>query len=243
VLARSDIRMRYGRGALRAVKVLLDPFAALGVYLLLIAFVLDQSESAAGLSITCAIIPFQLIMATMANALKSIEVRGSIILNMSFPRMLIPVSSVVTESVAFSGSLVLIPAMMIAYGVAPTPALLWLPVALAVTIVFAVALCYPSALVGVWYPDLQPFAISMVRALFFIAPGIVALDQISGTARDLLPFNPLTGLFESFRAAVLYGHSPAAWELLAPLAFAGLLAALTLPLYRREQPYLAKLVG
>ena len=51
------------------------------------------------------------------------------------------------------------------------------------------------------------------------------------------------GLFESFRAAVLYGHSPAAWELLWPLVAAGLLFAIFLPVYRREQPYLAKLVG
>jgi lipopolysaccharide transport system permease protein len=243
VLARSDLRTRYGRGKLRWFKVLLDPFAALGVYLLLIAFVLDETEAAAGLSIACAIVPFQIVIATTANALRAFEVRGSIILNMDFPKLLIPVSTVITETLAFSGGLIIFPLMMIAYGVEPTAAIAWLPVIIAITLVFSLAVAYPATLIGIWYQDLTPFAISMMRALFFIAPGIVALDQITGTARDLLPINPLTGLFESFRDVLLYGQSPAPWELLVPLLAAAILFAIAVPIYRREAPYIGRLVG
>ena len=210
---------------------------------MLIALVLDEGGFAVGLSLTCAIVPFQLLMTSVANALTAVALRGSIIANMAFPRSLIPVSSVTTESVALTGSLALIPAMMIVYGVEPTPALLWLPVAFAATLALAVALAFPAALVGVWYPELQPFAISLVRAAFFVAPGVVALEQVSGTARELLPFNPLTGLFESFRDALLYGHAPEAWQLLAPLAAAAVILAIALPVYRRDLPQLVKLVG
>lgn len=242
VLAKSDLRIRYGRGGMRALKWFLDPFAALGVYLVLIAFVLDRSGDAAGLSITCAIVPFQLVLTSVINAFRAIQMRGPIIANMGFPRMLIPLSSVATESVAFSASLALLPLMMIAYGVAPTAAIMWLPVALLVTVIFSAALAYPATLFGIWYPELQTFAVSFVRTLFFVAPGLVALDQISGTTRELLPFNPLTGLFESFRHAVLYGNSPAAWEVLSPLAAAALVLAVSLPIYRRDESRLAKLV-
>jgi lipopolysaccharide transport system permease protein len=243
VLTRSDMQVRYGRGSFRILKWLLDPLAALGVYLVLVALVLDRGEYATGLSLACAIVPFQLVATTMSNALQSVTLRGSIIVNMSFPRMLIPASSLVTESVAVTATFALIPVMMVIYGVEPTVAALWLPVALAVTAAFALALAYPSALFGIWYPELQPFALSFVRTLFFIAPGLVALDQITGTARELLPFNPLTGLFESFRDALLYGQSPAAWELLVPLGVAALILALAVPLFRREQSQFAKLVG
>ena len=243
VLARSDMQVRYGRGTFRILKWLLDPLAALGVYLILIVLLLDRSEAAPGLSLACAIVPFQLVATTMSNALQSVSLRSSIIVNMRFPRMLIPASSLVTESVAFTATLVLLPVMMIIYGVEPTASVLWVPVALAVTAAFAIALAYPSALVGIWYPELQPFAASFVRTLFFIAPGLVALDAVTGTTRELLPINPLTGIFESFRDALLYGHSPAAWELLVPLGAALALLALVLPLYRRESEQLAKLVG
>jgi lipopolysaccharide transport system permease protein len=157
--------------------------------------------------------------------------------------MLIPASSVATESITSSASLILLPLMMLAYGVAPTAAVLWVPVSLAVTVTLALAVAYPFSLIGIWYPELEPFAVSLMRTGFFLAPGLVALDQISGTARELLPLNPLSGLFESFRDALLYGQSPAAWELLWPLAAAAVLLAVCVPLYRREQAYLAKLVS
>ena len=243
VLTRSDLKMRYGRGRLRVLKWLLDPLAALGVYLVLIAVVLDEAGFAVGLSLACAIVPFQLVMSSVVNALGAVALRGSIIVNMAFPRALIPISSVATESVALVGSLTLIPTMMIIYGVEPTTALLWLPAAFGATIALAVALAFPAALMGVWYPEMQPFAVSLVRALFFVAPGVVALEQVSGTARDLLPLNPLTGLFEAFRDALLYGQSPAAWELLWPLGAAAVVLAIALPIYRRELPQFVKLVG
>jgi len=235
--------VRYGRGRLRFLKWILDPLAALGVYLLLVSIVLARGEDAVGLSLACAVIPFTLLMASVVNALTSVQLRGSILLNMGFPRMLIPIASVTTETVAFSASLVLIPVMMLVYGVGPTAAILWLPVALALTVVLALALAYPSTLFGIWYPELQPFAVSFARAAFFIAAGLIALDEVTGTARDLLPFNPLTGLFEAYRDALLYGHSPAAWELLVPLGAAVLVLAVSVPLYMREQSRIAKLLG
>jgi lipopolysaccharide transport system permease protein len=243
VLAVSDLQMRYGRGGIRALKWLLDPYAALGIYLLLIVLILDRSGSDPGLSLACAIVPFQLVTTTFAASLRAVPLRSTIIANMTFPRGLIPLSALATESIAFCATFTLLPLMMIIYWVPPTAAILWLPVAVAVTAAFAAGISYPAVLLGVWYPELSVFFGSFVRALFFVAPGLVALDQITGTAHDVMPLNPFTGLFEMFRDALLYGQSPAAWEILSPLAAGGILVAIFLPLYRREQPYLAKLVG
>jgi len=243
VLTMSDLRARYGRSGMKPLRWLLDPLAALGVFLALITFLVPEREAATGLSLACAIVPFQFVVAGSINAFRAITNRGSIIATMPFPRMLIPASSVAAESITSSASLILLPLMMLAYGVAPTAAVLWVPVSLAVTVTLALAVAYPFSLIGIWYPELEPFAVSLMRTGFFLAPGLVALDQISGTARELLPLNPLSGLFESFRDALLYGQSPAAWELLWPLAAAAVLLAVCVPLYRREQAYLAKLVS
>jgi ABC-type polysaccharide/polyol phosphate export permease len=241
-LAASDVRVRYGRGPAAALKWLLDPIAALGIYLLLVVLVLDRGGSAPGLTIACAVVPFQLVMMTVVNALRCIELRRSILLNLAVPRMLLPVASALTESVAFAAAMVLPFVMMAVYGVAPTAAVLWLIPAIAVTFALAAALAYPAALLGVWLPELSPFFISVVRALFFLAPGLVALDAVSGDGRRLLPLNPLTGIFETFRDALLYGRAPDAWQLLVPLGAALLVLAIGLPLYRRDAPHLAKVV-
>jgi lipopolysaccharide transport system permease protein len=241
-LTLSDLRARYGRGRARVVKWLLDPFFAVGVYLLLVTFVLDRPGDAPGLSIACAVVPFQLVIATVSNGLLTIQARRSILLNMAFDRMLLPVANVITETIALGSSLLLLALLMLAYGVAPTAAIVWLPVVIGVTFVLSVSLAYPTTIVGLWYADLRLFVISVTRTLFFVAPGLVALDQVPESAQGWLKLNPLTGLFEAFRSVLLYGHRPAAWELLIPLAWAGVLLIATLPLYRSEQRQVAKMV-
>ena len=242
-LAASDMRVRYGRGRLRTVKWLLDPYAAAGVYLLLVALVLDKPGRAAGLSVACAIVPFQLVTMTVVNSMGSAQARRSIIANMRFRRSLIPLGATITETVGFAAALTLIPLMMAVHGVEPTAAVLWLPVLVAATFLLALASAYPTALIGVWFPEVRPLLLSLTRASFFLAPGLVALDQVDGAAAEWLRANPLTGLFEAYRSVVLEGHAPAAWQLLLPCAVAGLVLLVAVPLFRREQPHLAKLLG
>jgi lipopolysaccharide transport system permease protein len=241
-LSASDLRARYGRGAWKSLKWLLDPFFATGVYLVLVTFVINRPGTAPGLSIACATVPFQLVIASVVNGLGSVQLRHSIVLNTRFDRSLIPLSGVITEAIAFGSALILLFGMMAVYRVPPTAAILWLPVVLAITFLFSVSVAYPASLVGLWYADLRTFVLSAVRTLFFLAPGLVALDQVPAGAQKWLKLNPLTGIFESYRSVLLYGHSPAPWELLYPTLFALVLLAVALPVYRREQRLFAKLV-
>jgi lipopolysaccharide transport system permease protein len=242
-LTQSDLRARYGRGGVRLFKWLLDPFALVGVYLLLVSVVLDRPGPAPGLSLACAVVPFQLLMMSVMNAMGAVDLRRSIILNMSFERTFIPASGVLTETVAFAASFLLLVLMLAIYTISPTFALLWFPVVVAVNILLAVALAYVASLIGIWFSDLRLFAISVVRTLFFLAPGLVPLSMVGGRAADLLRLNPLSGVFEGYRSVLLYGERPSAWELLVPTAFSLVVLAIVLPIYVREQKQFAKVVA
>jgi ABC-type polysaccharide/polyol phosphate export permease len=78
--------------------------------------------------------------------------------------------------------------------------------------------------------------------LFFLGPGLVPLSQTSPHVMRLLRLNPLTGLFEAYRDIFLSGHSPAAWQLLYPIAIASVILVAFVPLYRTEQKQFAKVV-
>src|SRR5215213_3564242 len=221
----SDLKVRYGRGGWRLVKWIADPFALVGVYLALVTLVLDRPGDAPGLSLASAV-----------------AARRSIVLNMTFNRTLLPLSGTLTETVAFGASLLLLAVMMAVYGVAPTLAILWLPVVIGATVLLSAGVAYPAALLGIWMPEIGNFVMSFVRVLFFIAPGLVPLSQISGTAHDLLLINPMTGLFESYRDALLYGDAPGALELLYPAVLGVALLALFVPLFRSEQRQFAKIM-
>jgi ABC-type polysaccharide/polyol phosphate export permease len=241
-LSKSDLRARYGRGWARLLKWLLDPYLLVGVYLLLVVFLLDRQGHEPGLSIACAIVPFQVVTATVINAMSSVSLRSSIILNMSFRRELLPISSTLTECIAFGASLSLLALMVIIYGVPLTPAIAWLPVVIVATLLVAAAFAYPASLFGLWFPDLKPFAVSFMRILFFLAPGLIPLSEIHGKAADIVRLNPLSGLFEAYRDVLQFGHSPAPWELAIPIGFALLALAVFVPIYRREQREFAKLL-
>jgi lipopolysaccharide transport system permease protein len=224
-------------------KWLLDPFALVGVYLVLVTVLLDRGGEAPGLSLACAVVPFQLLTLAVINSMSAVASRRSIVLNMGFDRSLIPLSATCTEAVAFAASLLLPASLMVAYGVGPTLALLWMPLIVAITLLLAVALAYAATLFGLYYPDLRSLGISLMRTLFFLAPGLVALSQIPGEANELVRINPLSGLFESWRSAILYGDSPEAWMLLVPAAAAILILAAAWPAYKRDQAHFAKVVG
>ena len=242
VLTTSDLRARYGRGGWHLVKWLIDPFALVGVYLLLVTFIFYRRPPAVGLSLACSIIPFQLITMTVANSLNCVQHRRSIIANMTFRRILLPVSTALTEAFGFAASLALLALMMAFYGIAPALSILWLPVVLIVTWLLGVAVAYATTLIGVWAPDLRGLILSAVRAAYFLAPGLIALSAIHGRTNSLVRLNPLTGLFEALRHAVLYRSSPPAWELLSPLLAAALILVIFVPLYRREQRHFAKVL-
>jgi lipopolysaccharide transport system permease protein len=241
-LTESDLRIRYGRGPVRFARWLLEPFALVGVYLLLLTFVLDRPGTAPGLSLAATIVPFQLVISTVSNAMGALESRRPILLNMAFERNLMPISSALTECASFIASFLIVVVMMAAYRIAPTRALLWLPLVIVVNLYLAIAAAYAAALIGLWLRELKAFVLSFVRMLFFLGPGLVPLSQTSPHVRSLLRLNPLTGLFESYRDVFLTGRAPAAWQLLYPIAIASVLLAAFVPVYRAEQRQFAKVV-
>jgi lipopolysaccharide transport system permease protein len=241
-LTESDLRFRYGRGPWRFVRWLFEPVALVGVYLILVTFVLDRAGMYPGLSLTCAIVPFQLVMLTIGNAMTALDARRPILLNMRFRRMLIPPSAALSESVSLASSLFLIATMMAIYKVTPTWNILWFPLILLVNLLLAAGAAYPAILLGIWLRELRQFVLSFVRVLFFLGPGLVTLEETSPGTRNLLRLNPMTGLFEAYRDVFMYGTAPAAWSLLIPLATAILLLVAFVPLYSVEQRQFAKVI-
>jgi lipopolysaccharide transport system permease protein len=161
---------------------------------------------------------------------------------MHFRRGLLPVSTALTEACGFAGSLALLALMMAVYHVTPTLSILWLPPTLIITVIFGMAVAFPMTLVGVWAPDMTGLMLSVVRAAYFLAPGLVTLATIHGETNSLVRLNPLTALFEAFRHAVLYRSTPPAWELLYPLGAALVMFAVFLPIYTREARHFAKVL-
>ena len=82
-LGTADMRVRYGRGPWQFFKWLADPFFVTGVYLALVALVLNRPGGEPGLSVACAVVPFQLIIATVVTSLDSTRARARLLQEMA----------------------------------------------------------------------------------------------------------------------------------------------------------------
>lgn len=150
-----------------------------------------------------AIIPWTYMSESMIQSSQSLVSEQSMLGKIYFPRMIFPLTPIVSKLVDFGISLVLLLAVMLYYGVAPTLNLLLLPL-------FVIMMMSVPAGIGMWlsalairYRDVK-FAMSfIIRMLIYTAPIVYSASSIPDVYRVLYSINPVVGVIEGFRACLL----------------------------------------
>lgn len=225
VLAGRSLKGQYELNLLGFAWWLLDPLTFAGVYYVLFDVILRNDTPAYPLFLIVSLLPFKWLVTGITGAMGTVRTNGSLIQNLYFPRALLPVTELAVGLAHFLVGLLVVPIFMAAFTVAPSWHLVWLPVVIAVQFVFMLGLAFPSAIWGVNYRNLPGLAANLIRLWFYVSPGVWALERVDGTLRTLVQLNPLTGLFEAYRGAIMTHRSPG-WTLgwTAAVGLAGLLA-------------------
>lgn len=149
-------------------------------------------------------------------AVGSLTTNSSLITKVYFPREVFPLSAVMVTLVdTIVGSLVLV-ALMIYYHVSVGPALLFLPLVLAVEVVFTCAVSMLVAMSNLFYRDVK-YLIELFLTLWMFATCVVyPIELIGGRTGQLLRLNPMVPIIDAFRAVVIRGVAPD------PAAFLGI---------------------
>jgi ABC-type polysaccharide/polyol phosphate export permease len=240
-LTRGAIRQEQDFTVTGVLRWVLEPLSFMLVYFVLVAAVLNSPQKHYLLFLLCALLPFRFFAGVVGASMAVIQVTGSILTNRAFPRVVLPLTVLGTEGVPFLLSLGLLAPLMALYRVAPTVQLLWVPVVVVVLGVLSAGTAYVGAVLGLYFPDLRGLTLNFVRVSFFISTGLVVAEQVRGPQlKGLVAANPLSGIFDSLRAAVIDGRAPSPYELLYPLGFGLVVLTLGLALYRWREPHLAK---
>jgi lipopolysaccharide transport system permease protein len=103
-------------------------------------------------------------------------------------------------------------------------------------------LAYPLSVWGLTFRNLPNLMSNILRLWFYLSPGLYALSTVpAGRARTLMRFNPLTGIFEGYRGAVITQRAPD-WTL-AWTAFIGFVVVVFGGWYfTRREPHFGKLL-
>jgi ABC-2 type transport system permease protein len=198
------------------------PFLFFGVIYLVFSEIagLDANVDHYGVYILFGLVLFQFFGETTSNCVRCLAAREGLLRKMRFPRLVIPLSVVLTAIFNLGGTLVAALIFAIATGVYPTWSWLELPVIILLVGAFATGIGLMLSALFVRYRDVAPIWEVMSQMLFYVSPILYVTTLVPEQYRDAYMVNPLATLLTEMRAAVVDPAAPHAWDLASPAALA-----------------------
>lgn len=193
---------------------LLEPLSLTLVYVIVVDLIFRRGGEAYPLFIVLGVLPWKWLSSTIIGAMGVVRGNANLITDVYFPRALLPAVKIVTGLAHFSVGLLIIPFFVLGFELAGTDIgvtwhLAWLPAVVAVQFLFTLGLSFPLAVWGLHYRNLAGVMQNLMRLWFYLTPIIWSMDRLENPAYRLVArLNPITGIIESYRGAILYHRSP-----------------------------------
>lgn len=221
-----DILLRYRQTAVGVAWVLIQPLAAAGIFSIVFGQIADLPSDGIPyfLFSYMGMLAWNLFNGVVSRAAPSLVGNQSLISKVFFPRMLVPMASVLAVMIDFLVAVALGAVLLALYGVNPGWPVLLLPVWALLLALMASGLALAASSIMVKYRDVAYVLPWLMQILLFASPVAYSLDAIPTSLRWLYELNPLTWFLELFRYSLLGIDAPAAWQIVGAVT-ASLIAA------------------
>jgi lipopolysaccharide transport system permease protein len=206
-LAWKELKLRYKQTALGAGWALLQPLLTMVVFTVFFGRLggLPSDGLPYPVFTYAALLPWTLFAHVVSQSSQSIVTHQDLVTKVYFPRLLVVLAPVGVALVDFAVAFSVLAAMMLWYGLVPGPALLALPLFVALAVVAAVT-------VGVWlsacnarYRDVRYVLPFVINLWLFASPVAYPASLVPERWRWVYGLNPMAGVIEGFRWALLGG--------------------------------------
>lgn len=200
-----DIKVRYKQTALGAVWAILQPFLTMVVFSVVFGQLAKVPSDGFPypIFVYCALLPWQLFSQAMSGAGSSLVSNQHLISKIYFPRLLLPMSAVLAGLVDFGVAFIVLLGMMLFYGVVPTAAILMLPLFILLAVATALAVGLWLSALSAQYRDVRHTIPFLTQFWMYATPVLYSSSLIPEHWRALYALNPMTGVVEGFRWALL----------------------------------------
>jgi lipopolysaccharide transport system permease protein len=182
-----------------------------------------------------ALLPWGYFSQAVGRAAGSLVENRHVISKVYFPRMVIPLAGAVSGLVDFGASFVVFLGMLLIYGMPLRLEMLWLPAFMLVALAFALAMGLWLATLAVIYRDVS-FAVNfLLQALMYASPVIYSASLVPERLRFIYQLNPMTGVIQGFRWALLGSEAAPGWQFFASLGFLLLMLISGALVFRRTE--------
>jgi lipopolysaccharide transport system permease protein len=218
-----DVLVRYKQTVLGAAWAVIQPVIQMVVFTFIFSNAASFSSEGVPYPIFnfTALLPWGLFSKAMNDAGRSLVTNRNMITKIYFPRLTIPVASVLAGMVDFAIAFIVYIAIILYYTFSPgsiytfkfTPALLTLPLFIILALVATLGVSLWFSAMNVVYRDVGHILPFLTQIWFFVTPIVYSASVVSKKWQILYALNPLTGVVEGFRWSLLGVHS-LPWQLL-----------------------------
>lgn len=244
-LALRDVKIRYKQALIGAGWAVIQPIfmvAVFWVFLGKLAHVGSEGLPYAVFSFS-GLIPWLFFANGVGTSSDSLVNNANLISKVYCPRLVIPLASVLAWIPDIGIALVVLIGVMALYGIAPAATVIFLPLFILLGLMTAIAAGVWLSALNVAYRDVRYVVPFFLQLGLFLTPVTYPAGLIhSSTLRILFGLNPMTGVVEGFRWALL-GSGPAPWIAAAEsLAVAGIVLLGGLLYFRRVEQFFADVI-
>jgi len=205
-----DLKVRYRQTVIGIGWVILQPLMTMVIFTAVFGnFAKIPSDGLPyPIFIFSALLPWNLFANSLNRGSTSVVGNAQLISKIYFPRLLLPLSGILSPVVDFAVAFVILIGMMIWYGTLPTWGILALPLFMLLAILTALAVGLWLSALNVRYRDVGHTIPFLVQLWMFASPVAYPVSLIPEKWRLLYSLNPMAGVIEGFRWALLGGESP-----------------------------------
>ena len=200
-----EIKVRYQQTLLGASWAVIQPFMQMIVFSLIFGGIARMSSEGLPYPVFSytALLPWGLFSKSLTDAGRSMVMNRNMITKIYFPRLIIPMSSVLSGLVDFLIAFVILLGLMFYYHITPTAAVWTLPLFMLLAIITALGVGLWLSAMNVLYRDVGHVLPFLTQFWMFLTPVIYPSSRIPQKWQLLYALNPMTGVVEGFRWALL----------------------------------------
>ena len=212
-LAWRDILVRYKQTVIGIAWALLRPFATMLVFTLVFSKLakLPSEGVPYPILVFAALLPWQFFSNAFTEAGNSLLNNASMISKVYFPRLVVPTSAVIVSFVDFLLSGIILIGLMLWYGFYPDWRIFTLPIFIFIAFAAAMGAGLWVAALNVKYRDFRYIVPFVVQFGLYISPVGFSSTIVPEQWRLLYSLNPMVGVIDGFRWAILGGNSQIYW--------------------------------
>ncbi len=200
-----DVKVRYKQTVLGAAWAILQPFFTMVVFSLIFGRYakIDSDGLPYPIFSYAALVPWTFFATGLQQATAGMVTHANMLKKVYFPRMALPIAKVLAGVVDFSLAFVVLIGMMLYYGIVPTINTVWVPVLLLLALVTSLGVSLWMAAINVRYRDVGYLVPFIVQFWMYATPVVYPASIFPEPWRSLYGLNPMAGVIEGFRWALL----------------------------------------